>query len=78
MSRAIPVDHAKAERIAGRALPECAKYHVRIWLDGTCVLWQESVKHGWHAPVETLIVITKNLHETNNPSDRVLSHDHEP
>ena len=61
MSKAIPVDHAKAEKIAGRTLPMDARYHVRIWIDGTCVLWQETDTHGWSHPKESVIVVTKNL-----------------
>lgn len=61
MSKAIPVDHARAEKIAGRTLPVEGKYHVRIWIDGTCVLWHEVTHPGWNMPKESLIVMKKNL-----------------
>ena len=61
MSKAIPVDHAQAEKIAGRPLPIDGKYHVRIWIDGTCVLWHEVSHPGWNTQKESLIVMRKNL-----------------
>ena len=61
MSKVVQVSHAQAEKIAGRPLPIEGKYHVRIWIDGTCVLWHEVSHPGWSMPKESLIVMKKNL-----------------
>lgn len=57
----LKVSHEQAERVACRSLPDYGEYHLRIWLDGTCVLWWLSHRPGLAHPLEVVIVVTKNL-----------------